>query len=325
MNNKNKLIRTKGGKKSIFSGINIEILIAVILVVVIAVVTFVLIRIEKNNIPNVAQPKPTRAELYEQYVGPMTCEMQGEWVDIKDFYELFNDDHKELDLNAALFKQEKLRGIVPTGVRLEAVMLSYDDFEPYKSPLDKGFLDIYSCKDVGETELQLAASFKDIGLEGGYNIDKDGKLYSGNINLKITDAEYYMLDTFVPGNVGVLEGYGETNGFSDLGFLTPHFDFKYILNGAAKVQDSPDAEVFEINIVGQGSLSDGTWQYTSDLVGQGMGVFKNGEVYIRCKLPCLVSKTENGQTVQDNSFVNVYFKINQVRIGTWADCMPKSR
>lgn len=320
MNNK-ELIKTKK-KRNIFKGkIDIEIIIAIALVIVIAILAVLVIKNKVNDIPNVGAETPSKKELYEKYLGPMNCDAQGEWVDIKEFYSLFKDDHKELDLISALYKQENLKGIVPAGVRLEAVMLSYDDFKPFSSPLDKGFLDSYRCDNsVDVVELQLAAPYRDFCLNGEYSTEKDGSVYAGNMDVTITDAEYYMINTFIPENVTEVEGYGDVNGFGDYGFLEPHFNFTYDLMGSSKIIESSGLVSGEIKITGAGSLEDGSWQYTSDLVGQDNGVFKNGEVYLRCKLPCKVTKITNGQSSDSDSFVNVYFKIAEARIGTWIDC-----
>ena len=320
MNNK-ELIKIKN-KRNLFKGkIDIEIIIAIALVVVIAILAVLLIKNKADDIPNIEIEKPSRNELYEKYVGPMNCEMQGEWVDIKDFYGLFRDDHKEFDLISALYKQEELRGIVPAGVRLEAVMLSYDDFKPFSNPLENGYLDSYLCDNSADTvELQLAAPYRDFCLSGEYRTEKSGAVYAGNMDVSITDAEYYMIDTFIPQNVTEVEGYGDVNGFGVYGFLEPHFNFTYNLMGKARIIESSGAVSGEIEITGSGSLEDGSWQYTADLVGQDNGVFINGEVYLRCKLPCKVTKVINGQTLESDSFVNVYFRIIETRIGTWIDC-----
>lgn len=316
-----------------FGGDSSQLLViaCVLIVIVAAVLLFTILPglgSEKNESTDVPEFE-NDIQRYEYYVGPEDCADRGEWVDPRTYYGLFQDSKKETDLVAAFFGDGDLKGIVPAGVRIEPVLFSFDDFEPYEGPMNNGFLDIYSVDRFSDAngdltepiELQLGVQKNGLRIYNSYSIAKDGGYYTANARLTFLGLNYYINDLFNP------KADGETIAVSSssYGFLEPKlvFDYDGIVRASKYDKDKNRIESIEIEL--EGSMDEGRWEYTADLCGQLDTNFKTGDIYIRCKLPCKLTKTilASGETTTLDSSANVYFKVSEVRIGTWADCLHK--
>ena len=266
------------------------------------------------------EPPITEEDMMDRYVGPADVKDRGEWMPPVEYYAFYEDDAKEVDVAGTLFAKEgSMKGIVPAGVRLEPVIMTYDDFEPFESQGDLGYMEsYYVTAEPREAEIQLGVR-SDMNLTGSYITIQNGMMYMGDASVSLNRMEYYMEQTFdVNGNYD-----GEPDG-GYYGFINPHFDFDYDLNGSASIGKDYGQETGELTFKGKGKLSDGSWQYTSNLSGQGNDIFRQGEIYIRCKLPCKVRRKQDGKTSDYDGNVNIYFRVNEVRIGTREDCMPET-
>ena len=296
--------------------ISFYLAIAVMLLTV-CIACFVAVKVA----PKKEAPPETEEDLLEEYVGPSDTPDRGEWMEPVEYYAFYGDDAKEADVAGTLFaKNGAMKGIVPAGVRLEPVLMTYEDFGPYGSQGDYGYMDSYRViAEPAEAEVQLGVT-ADMKLTGSYKTIQNDLLYTGDASADLNGMEYYMEQTYdVNGN------YDSEPDGGYCGFINPHFEFDYSLNGTAGMGKDYGEETGKLTFSGKGSLSDGSWQYTSNLSGQGNDVFRQGEIYIRCKLPCDVKKEQDGQKTEYTGNVNVYFRINEVRIGTRDDCMPQQK
>lgn len=313
MDKRNKPITIKTVDENRRDTISIYIAMAIMLLLV-CVACYISVRlVQKKEVPQI-----TDEDIIEKYVGPSDTADRGEWMEPVEYYKFYEKDAREVDVAGTMFAKEgNMKGIVPAGVRIEPVIMTYEDFEPYESQGDLGYMDSYKVNaEPKEAELQLGVK-SDMQLTGSYITILNDKMYMGDASVGLNGMEYYMEQTF--------DVHGTYDGEPDggyYGFINPHFDFNYVLNGSASIGKDYGQETGKLTFTGKGQLSDGSWQYTSNLSGQGNDVFRQGEIYIRCKLPCTVRKNENGNTVSYDGNVNIYFRINEVRIGTRDDCMP---
>lgn len=316
------LIKTKGEKKNKerssidFKKYN-KYFIAILVIIALVLSFFVLkkLRIVK---PVIVDTPETELEKYEYYIGPEDFSDRGMWVDVNEYYKLFLDDHREANLYDALFKASDFKGIFPQGVNLTPIMISYDSCDPYDGNMSFEKLEEYKAiSDNNEFEVQLGVS-ADCNISNSYEIYKDGIKYIGNANAGLSNIEYYLVDNFDPS----LDNETLSSYVGNQNFITPYFSFRYMGNASSTKYDESGNVLENIYVNFDGSLVDGDWNYTCDIVSSGYSVFKNGSSYIRCKLPCKVTKEIDGTVETYDSTCNIYFVINSVRLGSWFDCMP---
>ena len=287
----------------------------------------------------------TEEDILEQYVGPLDCEDRGEWFDPREYYSLFDEDGRPgADFNAALFSAEEKKGIVPAGVILEPAFLCYDDFEPFLYLEGYGYVDAYSCAALPQSaELQLGVS-ADFSLSGSYVTSgtadsggstdgaasggtnaasvptapaKDSAAYSGSARVDITGMEYYITNTFDMERFDT-DGseYADANG----PYLKAHLAFDYKGSFRATRDDGSGPQLIQSDF--EGRFDDGRWSFDSDFSGQGSDIFPTGETYLRCRIPCTETRIDGGSRSVTDSFVNVYFRVSEIRVGTRADVRP---
>ena len=266
-----------------------------------------------------AKAKLENMDEYDKNIGPEECEDRGEWFNPVEYYSFYDGNGREGDVVGEMFQTEGERmGIVPAGVRLEPVIVTYEDFKPYDSLGQKGFMDDYACvSEPQEIESQLGVT-ADMTISGSYRTMQKDRFYGGEVNIDLSNIYYYMENTYDTQDDTVS---GPEPGY--YGYINPNFEFDYSLNGKAHITDDYPDYLGEITFEGEGQLDPSMWRYTSSMSGQDEDVFRMGAVYIRCQLPCKVHKTFEGKKETHDGFVNIYFKINEVRIGTRMDCMPE--
>lgn len=288
--------------------------IVLLIILISAAFIFILYR---NSIKR-AEEELANMDPYDRYVGPADAADRGEWVEPVEYYSFYDGTGLEGDVVGTMFQKEGGRkGIVPAGVRLHPVVVTYDDFSPYSDKSEYGFLDDYGCQsEPDELEAQLGVT-ADMSITGSYRNMKNNMFYDGQINIDLKNVNYYMEMLYDPEAEGE-----EMSAPGYYGYLNPNMEFDYKLSGNAHITDNYPDYLGEIMIEGEGKLDPTKWSFTSSMSGQEDDVFRMGTVYIRCKLPCKVKKEFEGKKETYESYVNIYFKINEVRIGTRMDCMP---
>ena len=307
----NRLFRTvSDDRKTIFK-------IGIVLLAVILAAGVGIFCVYRNQEKEAKEVEETVDE-YEKYVGPEEAEDRGEWVDSVGHYGFYGGSGAEGDVAGMLFpKDGEDKGIVAAGLMLQPVLVTYEDFEPYGAPGDFGFMTDYACtSDPQEIEVQLGRN-EGMQITGSYRNEQNDLFYEGRVQVDLKNIRYFTELTY--DRDAALTGEQEPGYY---GYIQPDFLFDYEITGEARVTDNYPDYLGELSFSAAGSLKPAQWQFTSSLSGQGNEIFRVGEVYVRCKLPCQVRKKVAGKTENYESSVNIYFRINETRIGTRADCIP---
>lgn len=309
---KDKLINTVSeDRKKIFK---IGIIILLIIIAACVGVFFLYKHTEKQK-----QEAESALDEYDKYVGPEDAPDRGEWVDSIEYYGFYGDSGAEGDVAGKLFPQNgENKGIVAAGLVLQPVVVTYEDFSPYNSISENGFMTDYSCtSEPEEIEVQLGKSEHMI-ITGSYRNEHNDMFYEGLVNINLDNIQYYTEMTYDRNQSVSTE---QDPGY--YGYINPNFEFDYDITGEAHVTDSYPDYLGDISFSSTGSLKSSEWKFTSSLSGQGDEVFRIGEIYIRCKIPCEVEKSYDGYSENYDGYVNIYFRINETRIGTRTDCIPQ--
>jgi len=262
----------------------------------------------------------TEEDVLNKYVGPADHVDRGEWVDPSTYYGVYTSDGVFNQAPAsAMFSDEKL-GIVPVGFKLEAAFLSYEDFTPYDSMTDYAYVSSYLCDANPEViEMELGVDVEKMQIQGSYSTKKETDTYSGKISLDLSNISYYIRNIFDSENLSVGTGEGD-QGKGFYGYLEPNFNLAYSGSFESSISGAKNGT---ISSQFSGELTQEMWSFTQNLSGQGRETFTQGEVYIRCKIPCICEKKEDGVETSYDSYVNLYLKISECKIGTRIDAMPE--